>query len=67
MARLRKSPGMAIYWDIDSLDNTLDFTLSAKRGDKVAKRFLHKVLNALHKVKPRVITVDENAAYPPAI
>ena len=41
--------------------------LSAKRDAKAAKRFLKKVLNASHTVDPRVITVDKNAAYPPAI
>ena len=41
--------------------------LSAKRDAKAAKRFLRKVLNASHTIEPRVITVDKNAAYPPAI
>jgi transposase-like protein len=41
--------------------------LSAKRDAKAAKRFLKKVLNAPHTIEPRVITVDKNAAYPPAI
>ena len=44
-----------------------DFLLSAKRDAKAAKRFLRKVLNAPHTQPPRVITVDKNAAYPPAI
>jgi transposase-like protein len=43
------------------------FMLSAKRDAKAAKRFLKKVLNAPHTIEPRVITVDKNAAYPPAI
>ena len=56
-----------LYRAVDSAGNTLDFMLSAKRDAKAAKRFLEKVLNAPHTVEPRVITVDKNAAYPPAI
>ena len=56
-----------LYRAVDSAGNTLDFMLSAKRDAKAAKRFLKKVLNSPHTVEPRVITVDKNAAYPPAI
>jgi len=56
-----------LYRAMDSVGNTLDFRLSAKRDAKAAKRFLKKVLNAPHTLEPRVITVDKNAAYPPAI
>ncbi|MEM6452391.1 MAG: IS6 family transposase [Cyanobacteria bacterium P01_D01_bin.105] len=56
-----------LYRAVDSTGNTLDFMLSAKRDAKAAKRFLSKVLNASHTIEPRVITVDKNAAYPPAI
>ena len=56
-----------LYRAVDSEGNTLDFMLSAKRDAKAAKRFLKKVLNASHTIDPRVITVDKNAAYPPAI
>ncbi|MFK8184564.1 MAG: IS6 family transposase [Phormidesmis sp.] len=56
-----------LYRAVDSEGNTLDFMLSAKRDAKAAKRFLSKVLNASHTIEPRVITVDKNAAYPPAI
>ncbi|MEL6359424.1 MAG: IS6 family transposase, partial [Bacteroidota bacterium] len=56
-----------LYRAVDSEGNTLDFMLSAKRDAKAAKRFLKKVLNASHTIEPRGITVDENAAYPPAI
>ena len=55
-----------LYRAVDSAGNTLDFMLSAKRDAKAAKCFLKKVLNSPHTVEPRVITVDENAAYPPA-
>ncbi|EDX83392.1 hypothetical protein S7335_572 [Synechococcus sp. PCC 7335] len=56
-----------LYRAVDSAGNTLDFMLSAKRDAKAAKRFLRKVLNASHTIEPRAITVDKNAAYPPAI
>ena len=56
-----------LYRAVDSAGNTLDFMLSARRDAKAAKRFLRKVLNASHTIDPRVITVDKNAAYPPAI
>jgi len=41
--------------------------LSAKRNRKAAKRFLKKALSSNHNQMPRVITVDKNPAYPPAI
>ena len=56
-----------LYRAVDSEGHTLDFLLSAKRDAKAAKRFLKKVLNAPHTQSPRVITIDKNAAYPPAI
>jgi transposase-like protein len=45
----------------------LDFMLSAKRDATAAQRFLGKALKASHNQEPRVINVDKNAAYPPAI
>jgi transposase, IS6 family len=56
-----------LYRAIDSQGNTLDFMLSAKRDAKAAKRFLKKVLRGKHVSTPRVINVDKNAAYPPAL
>lgn len=56
-----------LYRAVDSQGNTLDFLLSAKRDAKAARRFFIKVLNAQHTVTPRVINVDQNAAYPPAV
>ena len=56
-----------LYRAVDSEGNTLDFMLSARRNKKAAKRFFKKVLKARHNRKPRVINVDKNAAYPPAI
>ena len=48
-------------------NGTIDFMLSAKRDRKAAKRFLKKALGSKHNQIPRVITVDKNPAYPPAI
>ena len=56
-----------LYRAVDSAGNTLDFMLSAKRDSKAATRFFRKVLKAQHTQRPRVITVDKNAAYPIAI
>jgi transposase-like protein len=44
-----------------------DFLLRAKRDATAAERFLRKTLNASHTQEPRVINVDKNAAYPPAV
>jgi transposase, IS6 family len=55
-----------LYRAVDSEGNTLDFLLSATRDAKAAERFFRKALRASHTVPPRVITVDQNAAYPPA-
>lgn len=41
--------------------------LSAKRDKRAAKRFFCKALKMVHTPSPRVINVDKNAAYPPAI
>ncbi len=43
------------------------FMLSAKRDARAAERFFRKALKASHNQTPRVINVDKNAAYPPAI
>ncbi len=55
------------YRAVDSNGDTIDFMLSAKRNKKAAKRFFKKALNSNHNQIPRVITVDKNPAYPPAI
>jgi|ERR1035437_294258 IS6 family transposase len=55
------------YRAVDSNGDTIDFMLSAKRNQKAAKRFFKKALNSNHNQIPRVITVDKNSAYPPAI
>jgi transposase, IS6 family len=41
--------------------------LSEKRDARVAKRFFHKMLKAASHLSPRVINVDKNSAYPPAV
>ena len=41
--------------------------LSSKRDKKAANRFFKNALNSNHNQIPRVITVDKNPAYPPAI
>jgi transposase-like protein len=55
-----------LYRAVDSEGNTLDFRLSAKRDGKAAERFFRKVLQAQHTQTPRVVNVDQNAAYPVA-
>ena len=56
-----------LYRAVDSEGNTLDFILSARRNKKAAKIFFNKVLKGKHNRQHRVINVDKNAAYPPAI
>lgn len=41
--------------------------LSARRDTKATERFFKKVLKASHSSNPRVINVEKNAAYPPAV
>jgi transposase, IS6 family len=56
-----------LYRAVDSTGQTIDFMLSAKRDTKAAKRFFRKMLRASQHQPPRVINVDRNKAYPPAI
>jgi len=56
-----------LYRAVDSEGKTLDFLLSETRDAKVAQTFFRKVLGANHTVIPREITVDQHAAYPPAV
>ncbi len=58
---------MYLYRAVDSQGQTLDFLLNQTRSKRAAKRFFRKVLGQSHVTRPRVITVDKNAAYPPAI
>jgi transposase, IS6 family len=55
-----------LYRAVDSTGATLDFMLSATRDAEAAEQCFRKVLDASHTTPPRVITVDQNAAYPPA-
>ena len=57
----------AVEVSLSSSGQTLDFMLSAKRDAKAAKRFLKKALKVRHTETPRVINVDQNAAYPSAV
>ena len=56
-----------LYRAVDSQGNTLDFMLSAKRNAHAAERFFRKALESEHNQSPRVINVEKNAAYPPAL
>ena len=56
-----------LYRAVDSTGNTVDFMLSEKHDRKAAKRFLKKALSSNHNQIPKVITVDKNPAYPPAV
>jgi transposase-like protein len=56
-----------LYRALDSTGQTIDFMLSARRDTKAAKRFFRKMLKAPKHQSPRVINVDRNKAYPPAV
>jgi len=56
-----------LYRAVDSMGATLDVMLSATRDADAAERFFRQVLQASHTLTPRVISVDKNAAYPPAV
>jgi transposase-like protein len=55
-----------LYRAVDSEGQTIDFLLSATCDANAAARFFRKALRARHIAIPRVITVEKNAAYPPA-
>jgi len=56
-----------LYRAVDSTGQTIDFMLSAKRDARAAKRFFRKMLKAPNHQSPRVINVDQNRSYPPAV
>jgi IS6 family transposase len=56
-----------LYRAVDSLGQTIDFLLSARRDATAAKRFFRRALAHPHTVNPRTITVDKNPAYPRAV
>jgi transposase, IS6 family len=55
-----------LYRAIDSTGQTIDFLLTAKRDKASAKRFFRRALTSAGNVRPRVINVDKNPAYPAA-
>jgi transposase, IS6 family len=55
-----------LYRAVDFTGATLDFMLSTARDADAAEQFFRRILDASHTTLPRVITVDKNAAYPPA-
>ena len=55
-----------LYRAVDSLGQTIDFLLSARRDAGAAMRFFRKALAQPHTVNPRTITVDKSPAYPKA-
>jgi transposase, IS6 family len=55
-----------LYRAVDSMGNTIEFMLSAKRDVCAAKRFFKKMMRADHRRLPFTISVDKNAAYPEA-
>jgi IS6 family transposase len=61
-----KRPWYYLYRAVDSTGATLDFRRRPTRDAEAAERFFRQVLQASHTLTPRVITVDKNAAYPPA-
>ncbi len=58
---------MYLYRAVGSRGQILDFLLNQTGSKRAAKRFFRKVLVQSHVTHPRVITVDKNASYPPAI
>ena len=62
-----KGEWKSLYRAVDSTGRTIDFMLSAKRDAKAAKRFFRRMLKAASHSSPRVINVDKNPTYPPAV
>jgi transposase-like protein len=56
-----------LYRAVDSTGQTIDFMLSAKRDARAARRFFRKILTLPQHLSPRIINVDQNKAYPPAV
>ena len=56
-----------LYRAVDSLGQTIDLLLSARRDAAAARRFFRQALAQPHTVNPRTIIVDKNAAYPRAV
>ena len=56
-----------LYRAVDSTGQTIDFLLTGKRDAAAAKRLFRKALAGLNNPQPRVINVDKNPAYVPAV
>lgn len=56
-----------LYRAVDKQGNTIEFYFSTRRDKGAAKKFFKKALGYPHFVKPYVINVDKNPAYPAAI
>jgi transposase, IS6 family len=56
-----------LYRAVDSTGQTIDFLLTAKRNAAAAKRFFRKALSSPGSPVPRVLNVDKNSAFPPAV
>jgi len=56
-----------LYRAVDSTGQTIDFLFSAKRDARAATRFFRKMLKSPKNQSPRVINVDQNRSYPPAV
>jgi transposase-like protein len=56
-----------LYRAVDSTGQTIEFLLTAKRDAAAAKRFFQKALSSPGNPVPRVINVDKNPAFPPAV
>jgi transposase-like protein len=52
---------------VDSTGQTIEFLLTAKRDTAAAKRFFRKAMSSPGNPVPRVINVDKNPAFPPAV
>lgn len=60
-------PWLVLYRAIDKYGDTLDWMLSRRRNKKAAKAFFKKLLGNSNTVNPRVVNVDKNPVFPPAL
>jgi IS6 family transposase len=65
--KVRGSSDRYLYRAVDSIGQTIDFRLTAKRDEAAAKRFLRNAIEASGNAMPRVMNVDKNPAYPAAV
>ena len=56
-----------LYRAVDSVGQTIDFLLTARRDTAAAKRFLLRAIDASGNPMPRVMNVDRNPSYPAAV